>query len=385
MLVDLEFLCDEIIDCPHSTPQWQKCGFIVLRNYNLENNKINDTNLSFVTKEEYVNRTKRAAPTYQDIVFSREAPIGACAMIPENYTCCLGQRLVLLRANKTICNPLFLLYALQSDVVKKQIGIFENRGSTVSNLNIGDLKKLQVPYTMDIDKQSKIANILFDIDTQLERNNNIIKRLQVLAQTTYSRWFNQFEYPDNNKEMVFNNQLSKEIPTTFSVKSLGDIIVESKKSTVQVGEARLHNGNYPFFTSGVEILPYQDYFVDGAYCFLNTGGNADVKFYEGKSAYSTDTWCLSAKEYSYWLYLYLENIKLNMDQLFFSGSGLKHLKKDVFKKQIVCLPNKELIEQFNLIVSKLFKYQSKIIQENKELIALKEKMLPLLINGQLNI
>ena len=213
----------------------------------------------------------------------------------------------------------------------------------------------------------------------------MFQKLQVMAQTTYSRWFNQFEYPNNNEEKVFNKQLGKEIPTSFSVKPLGDIIVESKKSTVQVGEARLHNGNYPFFTSGAEILPYKDYFVDGAYCFLNTGGNADVKFYEGKSAYSTDTWCLSANEYSYWLYLYLESIKENMDQLFFSGSGLKHLQKDVFKKQVVCLPNKELIEQFNLIVSKLFKYQSKIIQENKELVALKERLLPLLINGQLNI
>ena len=206
-----------------------------------------------------------------------------------------------------------------------------------------------------------------------------------MAQTTYSRWFNQFEYPNNTEEKVFNKQLGKEIPTSFSVKSLGDIIIESKKSTVQVGEARLHSGHYPFFTSGAEILPYKDYFVDGAYCFLNTGGNADVKFYEGKSAYSTDTWCLSSNEYSYWLYLYLESIKSNMDQLFFSGSGLKHLQKDVFKKQIICLPNKELIEQFNLIISKLFKYQSKIIQENKELVALKERLLPLLINGQLNI
>ena len=86
--------------------------------------------------------------------------------------------------------------------------------------------------------------------------------------------------------------------TFFSKKpnaKLKDILTEAEKSSIQVGEAKTSNGKYPFFTSGSTILKWNEPFVDGRNCFLNTGGNADVKFYVGKAAYSTDTWSVSAK------------------------------------------------------------------------------------------
>ena len=39
--------------------------------------------------------------------------------------------------------------------------------------------------------------------------------------------------------------------------------------------------------------------VDGRNSFLNTGGNAAVKFYIGEAAYSTDTWCITANQNSH--------------------------------------------------------------------------------------
>ena len=63
---------------------------------------------------------------------------------------------------------------------------------------------------------------------------------------------------------------------------LKDILVEADKSSVQVGEAKQSTGEYPFFTSGSAILKWDTPFIDGRNCFLNTGGNADVKFYVAK-------------------------------------------------------------------------------------------------------
>lgn len=75
---------------------------------------------------------------------------------------------------------------------------------------------------------------------------------------------------------------------------LREIIVENNKSSVQVGEAKGKSGNCPFFTSGDAILEWDCSMVDGRNSFLNTGGNAAVKFYIGEAAYSTDTWCITA-------------------------------------------------------------------------------------------
>ena len=78
----VESLCKEIIDCPHSTPKWQNEGIPVIRNYNLKDGKIDCTNLSFVSEEDYNERVKRAIPEESDIIISREAPMGVVGIIP---------------------------------------------------------------------------------------------------------------------------------------------------------------------------------------------------------------------------------------------------------------------------------------------------------------
>lgn len=211
--------------------------------------------------------------------------------------------------------------------------------------------------------------------------------------STYSRWFNQFEflnkdglpYKSNGGEFVYNEELKRNIPIDWKVKELGDILKESDKSQIQVGDAKQNIGTYPFFTSGEEIILYKDYFVNGAYCYLNTGGNADVKFFDGKASYSTDTWCISFNEYTYIMNEYLQSIKPLMDKLFFSGSGLKHLQKEAFKKQKILIPPQNIVFKYNDIVDDCHKQASKIYMQNIELNQLKSKLLPLLINGQLEV
>lgn len=155
---DLEQVC-EIIDCPHSSPKWQDEGIPVIRNYNLVNGNIDTNNLSYVSEEEYLVRTKRVEPAANDILFSREAPIGNVGIVPENFRCCQGQRVVLLRAKKDCINPRYLLHVLQSDFVKSQIRNVEKIGSTVSNFNISDLKKLKL-YVPEVHKQERIVEKL---------------------------------------------------------------------------------------------------------------------------------------------------------------------------------------------------------------------------------
>ena len=63
--------------------------------------------------------------------------------------------------------------------------------------------------------------------------------------------------------------------------SLGSLIVEEKKSTIQVQGASNYGG-YLFFTSGDNVLVHDEFLVDGEKLFLATGGKANIKFYNGK-------------------------------------------------------------------------------------------------------
>ena len=114
-------MCSIVVDCPHSTPTWTATGKIVVRNNNIKNGRIDFSSPSYTDDEHFQQRIKRATPQGGDIIITREAPMGEVGMIPDGITCCLGQRMVLLRANPDICDNYYLLYSLLSKYVQHQI------------------------------------------------------------------------------------------------------------------------------------------------------------------------------------------------------------------------------------------------------------------------
>ena len=358
----LQDLCIDIIDCPHSTPEWKTEGIRVVRNFNLKNGNLDFTDGYYVDEKTYQNRIKRAVPEADDIIISREAPMGVVGIVPKKLKCCLGQRLVLLKVDKSKCNPYYLLFILMSDFVQTQFKRADSTGSIVSNLCIPDLKEIVIPM---VDKgQDDIAKLLEAVNNKMLINDKINDNLSNMAYDIY-----------------MHNFLSKKPNGRIK-----DILLEADKSPIQVGTAKTSNGKYPFFTSGATILKWDKPFVNGRNCYLNTGGNADVKFYVGEAAYSTDTWCISAKsKMSDYLYLMLLSLKPELDQKFFQGTGLKHLQKPLLKDRPIYIPEKSELEDFNSNVRPMFDSVSENIRENQQLISLRDWLLPMLMNGQATI
>ena len=167
----LNELCIDIIDCPHSTPQWKNDGIRVIRNFNLKNGNLDFSDGFFVDEETYSERIKRAIPEEGDIIVSREAPMGVVAIVPKGLKCCLGQRLVLLKINKEKISPFYLLHILMSNFVQTQFRRADATGSIVSNLCIPDLKEIVIPV---IDKgQEPVAILLENINKKIQINTVI--------------------------------------------------------------------------------------------------------------------------------------------------------------------------------------------------------------------
>lgn len=387
----LESLCSEIIDCPHSTPKWLDEGIPVVRNYNLVDGHIDTSNLSYVDESTYLDRIKRAKPEEGDIIISREAPMGVVGIVPKGFKCCLGQRLVLLKVDRLKCDPQYLLYALLSNIVQVQIHRIDLTGSIVSNLNIPDMKKLLIP--MINENMDKVGGYLQSIDSKISNNNAIAQQLEAMAKTIYDYWFLQFEFPNEEGKpyrssggrMIWNEELQQEIPEGWTSTRLKDIIVENPKSKIKVSDVK-NDGEIPFFTSGADILSTNESIVSGLNCYLNTGGNADVKYYYGEASYSTDTWCITAEnETKYILPFVLNKIKPSMDKVFFQGTGLRHLQKNLLREYQFCFPDSNVVKEFSKLASDIFKKQHYLLEENKKLESLKQFLLPLLMNGQVTI
>jgi type I restriction enzyme S subunit len=186
----LESMCELIIDCPHSTPEWTDDGFIVTRNQNIKNGVLDLSSPSFTNKEDYLKRIKRASPQTGDIIFTREAPMGDVCLIPEGLQCCLGQRQVLLRPKDSVCGK-YLFWALQSPFVQNQISWNEGTGSTVSNVRIPVLKALNIPRILG--HEESIAKVLSDVADKIQLNRETNQTLEQVAQAIFKCWFVEFE------------------------------------------------------------------------------------------------------------------------------------------------------------------------------------------------
>lgn len=252
----------------------------------------------------------------------------------------------------------WFLLAGKNDLLKRYF-----TETTIKHLPGEVLKDIEIEIP-SLDIQKSISNVLSSIDSKILLNNKINDNLQQMAYTTYMHLF--FGKKANGK--------------------LEDILVENPKSAIQVGEAKDTDGDYSFFTSGDAVLRWREPLIDGRNCFLNTGGNADVKFYVGKTAYSTDTWCISAKnDLSDYLYLLLKSIKPELNQKFFQGTGLKHLQKPLLKERPIYIPSEDETKAFNNSVQPWFTMISDNIRESQRLTALRDWLLPMLMNGQATI
>lgn len=155
-------------------------------------------------------------------------------------------------------------------------------------------------------------------------------------------------------------------------KELGGLYSEKPKSKIKVADAAGF-GDYPFFTSGDTVLLHNQKLTENANVYLATGGVANVKYYNGEAAFSTDTYVIAAKDGfdTKFLYYYLLDNLDFINSNFFEGSGLKHLQKNDLKEWRLSLP--EDVKEQERIAAVLTK-ADELIDATQELIDKQKKI-----------
>lgn len=422
--VSLSTLCTAIIDCPHSTPQWCEKGIPVIRNFNLIDGAIDQSKLSYVDEETYNKRIKRAKPEAFDIIFSREAPIGAVGIIPRDFKCCLGQRLVLLKVNKERCNPYYLLATLQSNYVKTQLQRLDATGSIVSNVNIPDLKNLQIPFVSSLEEQNNIANLFMYLNEKIRNNQQINYYIESLAKTIYDYWFVQFDFPDENGrpykssggKMVWNERLQREIPDGWRVEQLRNLIVNERgisynSSNIETGMgvpminlASFNPGDGKYKASGLKyyqgkypdkkkLKPYDLIMCNTQQTKINFYtdiiGRAMLvpDIYDGDVVFSHHVTVIRATDdylKYYLLFLFNSDYFHKYISGYTNGTNILSLIFDGVNNYITEIPDAIVLKKFAHMILNVYRKKSEIIKENQQLASLRDFLLPLLMNGQVS-
>lgn len=377
-------LCELVVDCPHSTPTWTNCGKIVIRNQYIKNGRIDFSAPSYTNEEHFLQRIKRAKPKYGDIIITREAPIGDVGMIPEGIECCLGQRMVLLRANPKICDKYYLLYCLQSRYVQHQISWSEGTGTTVSNLRIPHLEQLKIPYP-PMETQRKIASILRSIEEKMGTNRKINDNLQQQAMALFHAYFPYAPTDD--------------VPTDWRICALSDVTenirtrVKNQNCTVlsAVNAGKLQPSE-EYFTKQVFSKDISNYIVVEENSFAYNPARVNI----GSIGINNLGFlgCVSPvyvvfrveEDYQYFFDFFIKTPRFREEvRTRASGSVRQAMNYSDFGLIPIAYPPKSVIDNFNRLYLPIYRHIEHRKEENTRLAELRDNLLPRLMSGEIDV
>ncbi|WP_270249628.1 restriction endonuclease subunit S [Ruthenibacterium lactatiformans] len=237
--------------------------------------------------------------------------------------------------------------------------------------------------------QDNVVGILKSIDDKIENNKRICFELEAMAKTIYDYWFVQFDFPDENGkpyhtsggEMVWNEQLKREIPKGGEVTNIGNL------TTVVTGKEDANfsspNGKYKFFTCSQEALLCDTPAFSGQAVLIAGNGDFNVKHYSGEFNAYQRTYVLIPENQIYYGAMYIS--AKNQIQAFKNGSNgsiVKFITKGDVENIPFILPNDDSIfHQINKLIEKIELCE----RENEELTKLRDWLLPMLMNGQARV
>ena len=260
-----------------------------------------------------------------------------------------------------------------------------------------------------------IAGILGSLDEKIEINRRKIAELEALAKTIYDYWFVQFDFPDANGrpykssggEMKWKKELKREIPVGWRIGTIDDL-----GEIVSGGTPSTHNPDY-WAANGIAWITPKD-LSNTANKYIRHGENdiTDVGLRDssaqlmprksiilstrapiGYLAIADCDLCTNqgiksiipnkgfGSEFIFYTVLSL----IPYIKTFGGGSTFAEISKTEYSSLQVVLPNQDIIDDFTEKITPIAEARRISEIAIEETIQLRDTLLPLLMNGQVNV
>lgn len=325
-----------------------------------------------------------------------------------SFPACFPDSIIGFTATKGKTDVRYVKYCF--DLLQKSIQNM-SKGSTQDNLSMEKLEQLEFNCP-SFENQQKIAAVLSSLDDKIALNNRINAKLEQMAKRLYDYWFVQFDFPNadgkpyksTGGKMVWNEELKREIPEGWEVKKLGEILILLKDGThnppkrqekgIPLLTGTMFGNNFLDYDKATYISEadykiihsqYEPHENDVIITKIGTLGNVNLlrnidipvaihcnsallRFDMALGVYYPFSYCKSDL-----FKMRLKAIKGQSIQEFASLDRISSIKSEV--------PCVDIINKFDKIVKPIIEKQKSISFENKKLKEMRDKLLPLLMNG----
>lgn len=372
-------VCELIVDCPHTTAPDEGVGYPLIRTPNIGKGRLILENVHRVCKEVYDARNARAIPQVDDIILAREAPAGNVALIQKGQEVCLGQRTVLIRADKGKVNPAYLTYYLLAPKQQHDLKSSAN-GATVGHINMPRIRGLKIDLPA-LNIQGKIAGILSAYDNLIDNYRRQIKLLEEAAQRLYKEWFVDLRFPGYEHTKIVDG-----VPEGWNIGRLKDIGEFRRGKTIT--SKHVVKGKIPVVAGGLEPAYYHNKFnTEGPVITVSGSGvNAGFTRLYNEKVWASDCSFLDASKCDslYFVYSFLKSSKAAIDNLQ-KGAAQPHVYAKDLNGLAVLIPHNNILAEYSMIVQLYFdkiKTCQQIIANVQEA---RDRLLPKLMSGEIKV
>lgn len=342
-----------------------------------------------------------------DIVFVRsngnKELVGRCMLInnPQFHVTYSGFCIRARIKDAEKFNPVFFTYYFKNKAFRKAMA-GTAVGSNIQNLSQGRLSK-HIANVPDIGTQNRIASVLSSYDTLIENNQKQIKLLEEAAQRLYKEWFVDLRFPGHETTPIVDG-----IPEGWKEGTIADIC------------SRIGAGGTPSRSKGLYWNPAEiKWFKTGELldCWLLDSGekiseeglaHSAAKLFPPNTVlmaiYASPTLgrlgilaseascnqaalCLVAKDSVVswqWLYQKLYELRDEFNAVA-KGAGQQNISADVVKKWAIIIPGKECVEQYTSLTAPMFKRMRTLQAQNTKLCEARDRLLPKLMSGEIEV
>ena len=412
--------CKNVFDGTHDSPKFLDNGYLLVTSKNIANRELDLTGANFISEEDYNKINERSKVHQWDIFFSMIGTVGNVFLQTEkevNYA--IKNMGVFSCENEDKAK--WLYYYLQSPYFKKLMNSLLS-GAVQKFVPLGFLRSIDIPKYDD--NKKAIVKFLSSLDDKIALNNRINAKLEQMAKRLYDYWFVQFDFPNadgkpyksTGGKMVWNEELKREIPEGWEVKKLGTLFTTNRgvsystktisgdkgipminlasfspDGSYKIDGIKIYTGEY---TEGKVLKPFDLVMCNTQQTAIDFSKDIIGKallvpdIFEGDITSSHHVNTLKTQNEKLKFYLYR---LFNTDYFhayishYASGTNIMGLDFDGVENYSAVIPSKEVLSKFADFTLNIEKMKSEIIRQNKKLISLRDRLLPLLMNGQVEV
>lgn len=162
------------------TKYYRKIGVPIIRNLNIKEGFFDGTNMRFLDSNFAKENFSKSAKALDVLTVHTGANIGLTCVLPPQYDGCQTFTTLITTPEKSILNPYFLCFHMNSFFGKKEITRLQVGGGK-GNLNTSDLKQYKISIP-NIEKQTQIVKTLSNMDREIQTLQKKLNKYKQIKQ-----------------------------------------------------------------------------------------------------------------------------------------------------------------------------------------------------------